>query len=101
MVNHLVQENIMETGFGGDGEEGSSIGDGKDDGEMDEKDNIGINVNKINDKHDDDMDMDISNNLLSNNSKSSATKNKISSNETTITITKQNRDNIQDIKEQL
>ena len=96
-----MQENIMETGFGGDGEEGSSIGDGKDDWEMDEKDNIGINVNKINDKHDDDMDVDNSNNLLSNNSKSSTTKNKISSNETTITITKQNRDNIQDIKEQL
>lgn len=68
---------------------------------MDEKDNIGINVNKINDKHDDDMDVDNSNNLLSNNSKSSTTKNKISSNETTITITKQNKDSFQEIKKKL
>ena len=40
------------------------------------------------------MDVDNSNNLLSNNSKSSATKNKIGSNETTATITKQSKDNI-------
>ena len=47
------------------------------------------------------MDVDNSNNLLSNNSKSSATKNKIGSNETTATITKQSKDNIQEIKERL